>query len=343
MARSRRSTDRLGARQRDGNAPGVLHGDAGTGGLLVAPFTWADADPLDRLHEAIRHLVSWDGRHGSDDIAGPALHLFRGAHRALAAGRYPAAAERDLTAATAELGEVAGWLLYDADRQAEARAANLSALGLARRAGDRNLELFVLTNMAMQSHHAGRHRESLRIATAGAEDPRLPPRVAALFRVRAARVLADLGGGSAARAEVGRARAGISGSITRRDPQWTWWVAEREITWHHGQVCGSGDDWAEAVEHFSTAADLLDPDYRRGHHNHLAHLLDALVRVRDWPAVAEVAETLVPLTEEVSSGRVTTLLRRSGARARGDGAPDSVTDVLAALGQHPDGPRSPQC
>ena len=307
-----------------------------TFGQVLGPPSLEPGQPVDAGHVAglrrsIQHLVSLDGLRGSDDIAGLALRIFRAAHQTLSAGSHVPSVESDFKAVTAELGEVAGWLLYDADRQDAARAVNLEALQLSRLAGHREMELFVLSSMAMQVHHVGRGRESLRISGSAMDGPRLPPRVETLFRLRHARSLASLGDRSGAEAEMGRARAASDHSIRATDPGWTWWVNRREITWHEAMMYADFEEWPAAVERFERAADLVEGPYRRGSYNHNAHLLDGLVRVRDWRRAEEVAAEVLPLAGEVSSGRVTALIRRTLAHVRGTSAPSTVADLVAAI------------
>ena len=91
----------------------------------------ATGDYLGELRRTIPHLVALDGMHGGAEIAPIALRSFRRAQRILSEGRYVPAIERDLEAVTAELGELSGWLLFDAERQDQARAVNAEALNLA--------------------------------------------------------------------------------------------------------------------------------------------------------------------------------------------------------------------
>jgi len=82
------------------------------------PLTAADADTL---RATIGHLVALDNAYGADDIANLAVRAYRNTDAALANDRYDPRAERDLQAIAGELAEVSGWLLYDADRQDDAR------------------------------------------------------------------------------------------------------------------------------------------------------------------------------------------------------------------------------
>ena len=108
----------------------------------------AGADYVESLYGTIKHLAVLDGVCGGADIAPLALRSFRRARLILREGRYEPACERDLEAATAEIGELSGWLLFDAERHEESRQVNAEALTLARIAGDASMEWFVLSNQA---------------------------------------------------------------------------------------------------------------------------------------------------------------------------------------------------
>jgi hypothetical protein len=64
--------------------------------------------------------------------------------------------ERDLYAAAGELGEVAGWLLYDTGERDLMRRVNHEAPHLSRLAGDHSMALLILQHMSMHAGHLGR-------------------------------------------------------------------------------------------------------------------------------------------------------------------------------------------
>ncbi|MDQ4037229.1 MAG: hypothetical protein M3313_02475 [Actinomycetota bacterium] len=169
----------------------------------------ATGDYLDELRRTISHLVAIEGVHGGAELA-PIARGFRRSQRILGEGRYLPAIERDLEAVTAEFGELCGWLLFDAERQDQARAVNGEALNLAHIAGDASMEWFILSNQALASMHTGRDREALRISQRMTDRDELPGRVRALFDVRAARALASLGDETAALRAFDRAQSGFA-------------------------------------------------------------------------------------------------------------------------------------
>lgn len=305
----------------------------------------ANAAYVDGLRATINSLVDLDGFHGGSDLAPIAQRSFKEANGKLACGHYLPKVEKDLEAVTAELGEVLGWLLYDAERQHEARNANLEARELARLAGHRSMELFVLTAMSMQTLHGGRPREALMIARSVLGEAHSSSRVQTLFRLREARALAGLGDRSGALASMAQAESALSNSVHSTDPPWTWWVTQAELAWHAAMMHASLDEWPKAVEWFSRSVELGRPEgialrgddhgghSRRGLYVHTAYLLDALVRVRDWQRAEAVAIEVLPMVGVIGSNRPMTLLRDTTTSARRAKAPSTVADVLAVMGE----------
>ncbi|MBB5998673.1 tetratricopeptide (TPR) repeat protein [Streptomonospora salina] len=216
----------------------------------------------------------------------------------------PGARRNDLRAAVAEAAELAGWLLFDADDQPGSRTATLHAYRLARRAGDRSTERFALTNLAMQDVEVGRSGEALRISDGILARPRIPPRVAALARIRRARALADLGAGTPAAGDLRAARAAVADSLSPRDPAWTWWVDECELGAHEGAVLLAQGDAAEAADRVEHAAHLAASraDARGGLYFQVS-LVECYARARAWRACEEALTGVLAMLEEVASGR----------------------------------------
>jgi hypothetical protein len=238
-----------------------------------------------------------------------ALRVFTAAQRRLGAPARSPGDARDLEAAAAEAGEVAGWLLYDADRQPQARAANTEALLIAQQAGDRSIELLLYAAMAMQSVYLNRPREALRIADGLLDTDQLSGRVAAVFHIRRGRALAQLGDRSGLD-DLQRAAALLADGPRAGDPPWTWWVETSELTWHQAMCQVSLGNHTRAVELFQRTLELRPAGTRRARYNDLAHLLEALVRVEAWRDADEMAGLLLPLAGQVGSGRTTHLLQR---------------------------------
>jgi transcriptional regulator with XRE-family HTH domain len=286
-----------------------------------------DAGYVKMIRQTSQTLVKLDTLHGGNDVFPLALRLFRDAGRKLGAGAYPPAIERDLMAATGEIGEVAAWLAYDADRQDDSRQIIMEAMLLSRQAGDRDMELFELAHLAMQSLHLRRPAEALRIATGVLDAGSVAPRVAALFDIRRGRALAQLGDERHAFDALDRAAVTLTESVSPRDPHWTWWINEVELMRHRATARAQLGQWAHAVP-------LREYVVGQGHPGYLdrVQLLEALIYVRDWKRAEQVIIDLVASAGAVGSRRTTNLLRRVAARIRAtNGVPSTVADAAAAL------------
>ncbi|WP_433872365.1 hypothetical protein [Saccharopolyspora sp. CA-218241] len=298
---------------------------------MADPDAPAASDYLDEMRRTISHLVALDGVHGGAEVASIALRCFRRAQRILAEGHYLPTIERDLEAVTAELGELSGWLLFDAERHDEARAVNAEALELAHVAGDASMQWFILTNQALASVHVGRDREALRISTRMSDRADLPGRVRALFDVRAARALASLGDETGALRVFDRARSAFTGGTTGRDPVWSWWFDERELAGHEGMVHASLGNHAKALPRLATAVERSTgrEHFRWALYIHRANLLRAYLRAGSWFDAEQVAVDVAPMVGEIASARTEGILHRTVAiRDRPLSLPSTLSDAL---------------
>ncbi|HEY8524244.1 MAG TPA: helix-turn-helix transcriptional regulator [Acidimicrobiales bacterium] len=305
------------------------HGDVGDS---HRPTSVASASYVESVRANARRLIELDTSYGGDDLARLAARAFRSAYERLASGLYVPGVERDLQAAIGELGQVAAWIAYDSDKQQLSRQLTNEALLHSRMAGDRRMELCELGQLAMQAVHLGRPAEALRIADEVIDSDPPSPRIDAVFRIRRARALAQMGDRSRSLREHDRAAAILGAGVTAADPDWTWWVDDAELAWHRAMSLASLDGWSAAVDLFQTAHDLRSPAAQRARYNDRAHLLEAQLAVGAWhDAEASLADILAS-TGDVRSSRTTALLRRIGRQlARADSAPSTVADSVHEL------------
>ncbi|HEY4460303.1 MAG TPA: hypothetical protein VGN81_38695 [Pseudonocardiaceae bacterium] len=242
------------------------------------------------IHDLIADLAARDAVHGSGTVVDEAVRAFRQADPG---------ADRE---GVAELGELTGWLLFDAERHSEARQVNKTAFNLTE---DPSLRWFILSNQALASVHIGLNREALRIA----EDPggRPPRRVRALFDVRAARALAELGARDAALRRFDRARSAFFDGPAPRDPTWTWWFDERELAGHHGLLHASLGNHDAAIPLLHKAVTESTEPWAL--YIHRAHLLRVLLAAGARQEAESAAIDLIPMVGTVASARTENLLR----------------------------------
>jgi hypothetical protein len=248
----------------------------------------------------------------------------------LANGGYDPAAELDFQAAVGEAGEVAAWVAYDTDRNDLSRQLIHEALLASRLAGDREMELFELSHLAMLDTHVRRPREALRIAVHALESGPLPDRVASVFEIRRGRALAQFGDGPGGVAAIRRARELAEGD----GPGWTWWVDEAELTLHEGQALGEAGDWAAAVPHMELAAGQVLAGRSRDSYVFHSFLLNAQARAGAWRDAGPVLARLAALSGMISSARTVTLLRevtRHLAANASPGIAEAARELAGAL------------
>ncbi|WP_007023145.1 helix-turn-helix transcriptional regulator [Saccharomonospora iraqiensis] len=309
-AGSRRHAQRLTDEYQHGEVtlPGTRHADD-CSASAATPAPPLDADYVEGLHERIRELVVMDGKFGGDSTSRLALSLFRAVRRKLGKAECSRRVERDLHAAAGELGEVTGWLLFDAGEHDLARDVNHEALHLSRMAGDSRMELLTLQNMSMHAGYLGHAAEARRIARMVLETRDLSPRMRALFHTREARALALGGADYAARDTFRKAHSLYLEGVRDDDPAWSWWITDPELSWHQGMINADSAQWSSAIEAFHESVTQLPPHALRGRYVHLACLLDAQMRAASWDDARQTTERILPLVDEIGSTRSAEILR----------------------------------
>ncbi len=303
--------ERISSRQTDGTGE-TAHGP-GVPLDLPAPPPGTNGRPVDQsyvewVRSAVQQLVVMDNQHGGDDIASLAVRTFRSVHHRLGTGAYQPKIEQDLQAAAAELAEVAGWLLYDANRHTAARQLNHEALFYARLAGDLNMERLTLQNMSTQAVKLHRPTEGLALARQLLDTNPLSPRLQSLFRIREARALADCGYARDALASFARARTLFLDGVPDDDPPWAWWITDRLLSIQEGMCYASLGKWGRAIDLSQVAVEATPTTQPRDRYYNSAHLLRALVQARAWEDAESLLPDILSYAYNVGSGRTAALL-----------------------------------
>lgn len=302
--------------------------------IQITPVEFGDSSYLQSVRDHIREIIALDNRFGAADLVRLSTRFFRTLHNQLGVGAYDPKLGRDLHSAAGELAEVAGWLAYDAEEHDLARRMNQESLYFTRLCGDRTTELLTLQNSSMHAASQGRPREALQIARSVLEgDYRLSVRLQALFLTRKARALAQCGDESALPL-FSEIRGLFLDGTSSADPEWAWWVDERELMWHEAMAHRDLGKANRAVRHFEESVAAVPTNEIRSQYVHRSYLLQAQVENSSWGAAEQTMKQLVPLADQVASARAVVLLRNVLARlgtGRGK-VPSGVYEQAARLG-----------
>jgi hypothetical protein len=293
--------------------------------------TPAGEDQVAAVRAAIPRLVALDVGSGGDRTSILATRALRAAEAMLTPGGCEPKVERDLRAAVAELAELTGWLLCDANRHAASLARNRQALRLARSVGDRSMELFVIHNLSLQATYLRRPERSLALVRPILDQGGLTPRLAAMFHMRVARAYAQMGLRSMALTAMDTARGLFYEGTSDRDPAWSWWISERGFDHATGAMLGGLGDWKPAIEPIQRAIEAAPGHAHRDRFLYLCVLLHAQIKVGAWRDSAATAERLVPSLGQVRSARPLARLMATIGDARGAVRSAILDDAIATI------------
>jgi tetratricopeptide (TPR) repeat protein len=302
--------------------------------LLLLPPDSADQDYVAAVRDSVQHLVRLDNLLGGNDLAAVATRFFATVQRQLKEGRYHRAIERELHVAAAELGELSGWLLFDAGQNDRANSLYREAMLLLRTASDPGIELLTMQNMACQALLLHRSREALRISqglhtvVSGQS-----PRVESVAYMREARALAQLGKRDHALRTFERAYSLFLDGSRATDPPWAWWIDQGEITFHDGLCRAEVGDIQQAMQRMQIAIECTAPNRIRDRFLYRSHLLDIIAQCGAWRDAEDVIEELAIQCDEIGSRRAVLILRRALLRFDTTHVTDTLSDAVHSLRQ----------
>lgn len=317
-----RSVEELVALARGAPALPLLQAE-GLAGLEAAD----DHEYAAGVRETIRTLVGLEVRHGGNEPGPLAARSLEAARRRLGAGGSGA----EVVAAVAELAQVAGWMLHDADRQDAARRMHHEALHLARLAGDRSMELFTLSMLAFVEIWASRPGAALMIARSALADATLSQRTVAMFGIREARALAMLGDRAGAFTALDRSRVAMQDGVAGDEPDWSWWLDDTELLHHVGRCHAALGEHRVALELLQEANTTCPTTRVSGRWNYLGHTLESAVAADAWPEAEALLAELLPGAGVIGSGRTEGVLRRAVATVASSAASPTLQDTAQAL------------
>jgi tetratricopeptide (TPR) repeat protein len=300
--------------------------------LLPADPVPADDEYVAAVRNLIPRLVALDVESGGEQTSILAMQYLSRVYCRLGSRLYYPRVKKDLQAAAAELAELTGWLLCDANEHTVATRINQEAIQLARMVGYQSMELFVTHNMSLEATYLRQPTTALSLIRPALGRNGLTPRIAAMFQLREARSYAQMGLRHDALKTLKRAKGLLLDGVSDHDPKWAWWVSERGFTHATGLMLGSLGDWATAIEPVHRALEMAPPQDRRDRFLYLCALTHAQTKVGAWNDAQASAEQLISLVDTVHSPRpLATLAATIGRHGRPRRLPSTLDDTVEEI------------
>lgn len=290
-----------------------------------------DLEYVEGLHRDIEDYVRLDQQQGGSVTSKLIVQGFHQARRRIETSEVEPGLATDALSAVAEIAEVAGWSLYDAEHHLQAQTLNTTALHLARAAGNRSMELFVLQNISMHAGDLGRGRECFDIVTYVLSAGGLSPRVESLFRLREARALALLGADIDARRQLTLAKNLHAEGVRDDDPSWAWWVDEAEFAWHEATINVDLGHPKPALDLFEAAAIGIPERRTRTRYSYRASALLSQVSNRSWTNSEHSMVMLLRYAGYIGSRRGNALIEQALSQLDEADAPEAIRDLAREL------------
>ncbi|WP_433264703.1 helix-turn-helix domain-containing protein [Actinosynnema sp. CS-041913] len=296
---------------------------------------YATAEPIgeeyiEYLRDEIRTFVRLDQQYGGDAASPVILQAYKQMRHRVSTSEIRDNLRRDVYSALSEVAEVAGWSLYDSKQMDTLTGRiNHESLSFARLAGDRNMELFVLQNMAMHAETLRRPQESINIAHAVIEGNRLSPRLEVLFRLRLAYSYGLLRAESRSTDELKRAAVLFEDGVRDDDPHWAWWINSGQFSWFEGAVRLKLGKTTESVDYFESSANE-SPEPRMSFIYKLWAIYGYAVN-GSWASAEQALQSLIGDVGVFHSRMATTRLAAALDLISKGNAPSSLKDLALSV------------
>jgi DNA-binding XRE family transcriptional regulator len=269
---------------------------------------------VDRLTAMIVELRKMDDVAGGGSVLSLAQHEFSWIAGLLNHAVYDERTGRALLVALAELGQLCGWLAYDAGHFGLAQRYYIAALRAAHSADDRPFGAHILTFMAHQAARQGQPAEAvtfIETALAGTRGHATPALLAQLHSQQAY-AFAALHDTSACTAAISQARTQAEQLKPDDDPPWLYWMSPSLVTVRSGDCLLKLGQVEQAAAMLNEGVAEFRESFVRDKQIYITHLADALVRPgkqRDLDAAAGLGMQSIDLAESLNSNRGMDLLR----------------------------------
>jgi len=267
-----------------------------------------------QLTAMIAELRKMDDVAGGGSVLSLAQHEFGWVAGLLDQAVYDERTGRMLFVALAELGQLCGWLAYDAGHFGLAQHYYVAALRVAHSADDRPLGAHIMTFMSHQAARQGQPAEAVTFidtalaGTRGHVTPALP----AQLHSQQAYAFAALHHTSACMAAISQARTQVDQLKPDDDPPWLYWMSRSLVTVRSGDCLLKLGQVEQAAAMLNEGVAEFSVSFVRDRQIYITCLANALARPgkqRDLDAAAGLGMESIDLAESLDSNRSRNLLR----------------------------------
>jgi transcriptional regulator with XRE-family HTH domain len=300
--------------------------------LIATPpaGTRLGASDLDRLHRHTARLRRLDDVLGGADTYGLYASQARATAYLISNGTYSGPVGDGLRTLLAEHHQMAGWAAFDAGHQDQARGHYLDSLQAARQAKDDALAGNALAFLAYQQTTTQQDGTANADASHDIAGSVATPRVAALLLERKAFAHAVAGNAQQADMALGQASEALHRDDDRPEPDWVFWVDEREISIMTGRCWTELGRPLRAVPVLESVLADFDDTHGRDKALYLTSLASSYLQAHEVEHAATTLAQAHSLAAGVASARPTARITRiAGKLARYKHVPQ----VAAALEQ----------
>ena len=251
-----------------------------------------------------------DDRIGSRDLLGPVLGHLRFITRLLQ-GSQPTQVHRRLCQAAAQVAQLAGWLSFDANLHADARAYYDVAVKAADEGNDRALSAYVLGCRGVVEIYSGEPETGLQFAQAAlyrGTSAVTATTQAWLYRVEAL-ALAALGEADHCSGALDQAERSIERSSADEDPPWIYHFDRSQLAGQKGACYVRLRHPQAAREALGEALTTLGPEFVRDRSLHLTHLASAFAQQGEIEESCRRASQSLDIIVQTGSARELRRLR----------------------------------
>lgn len=268
-----------------------------------------DADVVGWIEDRIPMLRKMDDQLGGAQLRQVVDAELRLVNGLLGDGAYNTTVGSRLYAAAADLGQLAGWVSFDAGLHSAAQRYYVAALHAAQAAGNPVLGANVLAGMSYQATTAGEVTDAIALSERACEGARrvASPRVAAMLAARQARAYALAGDRKSCLAAIGRAGEALARCDEHiEEPLWIYYFDEAELAAQAGACQLVLGQYEAANTEIADALRMQNPTFARDRTIYHLRLASTQLKLGDLEYAYSLGMDACALARMNSSHRIAT-------------------------------------